>query len=119
MTLSILNLFAKTAADCKGGDFFGFPLWYKYLQLNDDCTAQFNSLSDIWLIAAAVIEILLRLGALIAMFFVLFGGIKFIMSSGQPDKTSQARSTAINGIIGLVITVVATVVVRFIAGRFN
>lgn len=119
MLTNNLSLFAKSAADCQAGSFFGFPTWYKYLEFNNDCTAGFKSLADTWLIVAAVIEMLLRLGALVAILFVLIGGIKFIMAQGQPEKVGQARSTAINGLIGLVITVAATAVVSYIAGKFN
>jgi hypothetical protein len=50
---------------------------------------------------------------------VIYGGIEFITSSGNPDKASSARSTITNAIIGLAIAVSAATVVTYIAGRFT
>ncbi len=113
---------------CASKDFFGLPRWYKYLKVvpvSDaqtqitSCTAQLNSVSDIWLIVAAVIEILLRIATIVAIGFVVWGGIQFIISQGEPDKTHRARSTVINALIGLVIAVAATTIVSFVASRFT
>lgn len=127
MWTNLLTLLAAPLPDSCKSTFFGFPVWYKYLEAADpaNCEVSFTSLADIWLIVAAVVEILLRLSALIAVLFVLIGGIKFIMSQGDtggggaPNKVAEARKTAINGLIGLVISVAATAVVSFVAGRFN
>jgi ABC-type Fe3+ transport system permease subunit len=118
------------AARCTGGSFFGFPTWYKYLncttvKTSDGSTPanlqtpQLSSINDVWLIAAAVLEMLLRLAALAAVAFVIWGGIQYIMSQGEPDKTTKARGTILNAIIGLVIAVISAGVVSYIAGRFH
>ena len=106
------------AASCSNG-FFGFPKWYKYLDGAGKCEPQLNHLNDLWLIALALIEILLRLSVLVAIAFVLIGGFKFITSRANPDRTNTAKNTVVDGLIGLVIAVVATAVVSFIAGRFS
>jgi hypothetical protein len=113
------NLFENFAAACTNPSFLGFPTWYEYLKLNTDCTPMLTSVADIWLIVAAVLEILLRIAALVALIMVIYGGIEFITSQGEPDKSNKARSTVINALIGLVIAVVAATVVTFIAGSFN
>jgi ABC-type Fe3+ transport system permease subunit len=117
-----ISHFAASAPPCDGGGFLGFPTWYSYLpgqvDASGQCTPVISGLNDIWLIVAAVVEILLRLGALLAIGFVLYGGISLITSSGDPDKASKARKTILNAVIGLVIAVVATTVVRYLAGRF-
>jgi hypothetical protein len=98
----------------------GLPTWYEFLPLNPTTkTPEFQSLTDIYLIIAAIIDILLRIGAIIAIVMVIYGGIEFITSNGNPDKASSARSTIINAIIGLVIAVTAATIVTFIAGRFS
>jgi type IV secretory pathway VirB2 component (pilin) len=76
-------------------------------------------LTDIWLIVAAITEILLRLAALIAVIMVIVGGVSYITSQGDPNKTKQALNTIINSLIGLVISVAAATIVTFIAGRFS
>ncbi|HUD10652.1 MAG TPA: pilin [Candidatus Saccharimonadales bacterium] len=101
-------------------DFLGFPTWYQYLPANPyDGSPQLTSLSDVWLIAAAIIDILLRVAALITIIMVIYGGIEFITSQGDPEKAKNARGTVVNGLIGLVIAISATTLISFIAGRFN
>lgn len=99
--------------------FLGLPTWYEFLPLNSNGTPSFQSLSDIYLIIAAVIDILLRIAAIVAIIMVIYGGIEFITSQGNPDKAKSARSTTINALIGLAIAVTAATVVTFIAGRFT
>lgn len=128
--IGILPYIAATGCTVQGGSFLGLPKWYAYLQgqqtITGDpsnpvtvCTPAITQLSDVWLIVAAIIEILLRLGALIAVALVLYGGIQFMLSQGDPGKTKQARGTIINALIGLVISVSAATLVTFVAGQFK
>ena len=107
---------------CPGNEFFGFPTWYHYLgsnTVNGTCAPAISGLVDIWLIVAAVIEILLRLAALVAVVFIIIGGVEFITSQGEPESTNKARNTAIDALIGLLITIIAATVVSFIAGSIK
>jgi hypothetical protein len=123
------NLFSHFAAACTSAnssstDFLGFPKWYKYLQQTSDpvthiCTPELTKLTDIWLILAAIIELMLRVAALAAVFLVIYGGVQYIISQGEPDKISRARSTIQNAVIGLVISITAAATVAFIAGRVS
>lgn len=117
------DLFINFAATCGGHRLLGFPTWYNYLPCTEDPSGKLiptiSSLADIWLIAMAVLDILLRLAALATIAFIVYGGVLFITSSGDPEKTAKARSTTINAVIGLIIAVGATAVVTFVAGRFK
>lgn len=127
LTLLLAPATAQAATERHCGQtsrFFGFPTWYKYLvptfdSKTNQCEITFNFPKDIGLVIAAGIEILLRVAMLAAIGFVLFGGVQFIMSQGEPDRISTARGTIVNALIGLVIAIVATSVVTFIAGRFR
>lgn len=117
----ITRLFAGI---CQGvhSSFLGFPTWYAYLpkdNVNGQCTPKLESLSDIWLIVAAVIGILLRVAAVMAVMFVIYGGFQFVTSQGNPDSTTKARTTIINALIGLLLAVSAAAIVQFVAGRFH
>ncbi len=116
--------FLNFAAACQGGDFLGFPKWYKYLDGITDpvtkiCSPRLSNINDIYLIVAAIIEVMLRAGTLIAVGFVIFGGIEYILSQGEPEKTTRARKTITNALIGLVISLSASAAVAFFAGRIN
>ncbi len=104
---------------CKA-EFFGFPTWYQYLKTQPpDCVPQLGSINDIWLIGLALINILLRVAILAAIGFILFSGIKYAASRGNADKIDAAKKTLGDAIIGLVIAIIATALVSFIAGRFT
>ncbi len=106
------------AASCGGGSFLGFPKWYKYLPAvpgSYPCSPQVTSLTDIWLIVAAIIEILLRISALLAVVFVIYGGFSYTTSQGDPEATGRAKNTLVNALVGLAIAVTATAIVSFIA----
>lgn len=118
--LSILTTFAAQCTDKQS--FLGLPSWYHYLScqtVNGSESPQLTSLTDVWLILAAVIEILLRIASLGAVAFVIWGGIKYMTSQGDPGKTTQARTTIQNALIGLAISVLAATAVSFIAGSFK
>lgn len=120
-----VKLLAAVGDKCNpdGGNFLGFPKWYKYLsgveETGGTCGVAMSGLNDVWLIVLAVIELLLRVAILVAIAFVLIGGFKFIISRANPDKTNTAKNTLIDALVGLVIAVAATAVVSFIAGRFS
>lgn len=120
----ISGLLTFFAASCSSTPLFDiFPTWYEYLPGTVDaqgkCTPSLAHLSDIWLIVAAVIDILLRLASLAAVVFIIYGGVLYATSQSSPEQTSQAKSTIINALIGLVLSISAAVIVSFIAGSFK
>jgi hypothetical protein len=117
----MFQLWSQFAAACSGGSFLGLPTWYKYLQSKDasgQCVTQFTRIADLWLVVAAIIEIMLRVAALLAIGLLVWAGIKYIYSRGEPDKVKDAQDTAVNSVVGLIIAVSATALITFIAGRF-
>jgi hypothetical protein len=101
--------------------FFGFPTWYKYLPLDANCDVITTGLGGevVLLILMAIIEILLFLAGFLAGFMIIYGAFRFITSQGDSGKVVAARTTVANAVIGLVIAVVASRVVSFIAARLT
>ena len=107
--------------------FFLLPTWYKYLviagkmeDVNGRCATVVGlQVADLSLIALAVLDIVLRLAGLVAVTFVVYGGIKFITSQGDPEGSKKARQTIINALIGLVIALFATTLVAFVGTRLG
>jgi hypothetical protein len=121
-----LQIFAQA---CEETRFFGIRPWYKYLndadRLNAACELrggfftgpadnQTLDLGVLTLAGLGILDILLRLAALIAVGFVVYGGIKYVVSQGESDKTKGALKTITNALIGLGITVFAVALVAFI-----
>jgi hypothetical protein len=113
------NLFTQFAAACGHGNFLTFNhTWYSYLDsksVGGICTPVIHSINDLWLIVAAVIEILIRIAALAAIGFVIYAGFEYQTSQGSPEKTARARSILINSIVGLVIAISSAGIINLIA----
>lgn len=113
---------AKAGASCSptGGNLLNFPHWYEYLGGQYDggnppkCVPVVTGINDVWLIVAAIIEILLRIAAIAAVIMIIYGGVEYITSQGG-DSASKARSTIIDALIGLAIAVMASVIIAYIA----
>ncbi len=70
-------------------------------------------------IGLAIIDILLRLGALVAVAFIIMGGYKYMSSQGEPKNIEAAMATLVNSVIGLGIVVTATALVAFIGNKLG
>jgi len=54
------------------------------------------------------------LGILAALFFILWGGLNWILSGGDKEKVDSARGRIIAAIIGLIIVVLAFFILDFV-----
>jgi hypothetical protein len=105
--------------------FFGLPVWYKYIKVTaPDGSCNFSAFSfwppdNFLLIALAILDMVLIIGGMIAVIFVIVGGVRFVLSQGDPENIKHARGTIINALIGLVITVVAASLVNFLGYTFG
>lgn len=61
-----------------------------------------------------VLTFVFGLAGAIALLFLIIGGMRFILSRGDPNGTTQAIRTILNSIIGLVIVIIAFAIVRFV-----
>jgi len=115
-----LHFFAITCDSAADPKFFGFPAWYRGLNVSQDgtsesCTIKLTDLTDIWKVAVNVIELITRLSAYIAIIMIIIGGITFLISTGEPEKIATARKTILFAVIGLVISLSATIIVGYVA----
>jgi len=69
-----------------------------------------NSLVNI---ANTVLNVILLLAGILAVFYLIYSGIQYITSAGNPDKIKSARAGIINAIIGIIIIVAAFFIIRF------
>jgi hypothetical protein len=80
------------------------------------CNIKGNNLGPI--IGNAVTFILV-IAAVIALFFLIWGGIRWITSGGDKAKVESARGTIIAAIIGLVISFLAFFILSIVLGFFG
>ena len=121
MLLGFLTQIKIFATACPQNTFFGIPAWYKYINVtqNADGSCNFSSFTfwppdNILLVLLAVLDMLLIVGGIVAVVFVIIGGVQYLTSQGEPENTKHARGTIINALIGLVITIIAAELVNFI-----
>lgn len=62
-----------------------------------------------------IINFLLMFAGIIAVFLIVYSGIKFVTSSGDPQKVESARKTLTYAIIGFVFILFSFVTINFIA----
>ena len=51
---------------------------------------------------------------IIAVIFIVIGGINYTMSQGDPGKVKKAKDTVLYGIIGLIIALLAFAITAFV-----
>lgn len=110
------------AAACNaGGSFFDFPTWYKYLDCSSPGSVALPAGASIFdalpLIILAIVEILLRIAGLVAIAFVVYGGVQYVTSQGEPDRVAKSKGTIINALVGLIISTFAIAIVAFVGQR--
>lgn len=70
-------------------------------------------------IVGTALTILLVAAVIIALFFLVYGGIRWITSGGDKAKVESARSHVIAAIVGLIIAFVAYFIVQIILSIFG
>jgi len=55
----------------------------------------------------------------LAVFFIIWGGLKFISSRGEPGKIKEAQDTILYAVLGLVIAIVAGLIANLIYKRIT
>ncbi len=66
----------------------------------------------------AIVGILLFVIGVISVIMIIVGGIRFNLSGGDPSQVKSARETIIYAVVGLVISLLAFAIVKFIVGWF-
>lgn len=97
----------------------GFPSWTRGLSVGSppNCSIENFALNDVWVIVFNVLEILLRVGAFMAIGFIIYGAFRMISSQGQPEHVKSAKDTIVNAVVGMIITMVSATIVSAIAQR--
>lgn len=128
MTILKTQQFFAAGAACDPNEgassFFGFPHWYQYLEgqtdeLTSKCIPTISKLTDFWGIALAVVDILLRIGGMLAVVYIIYGGFRYMTSQGEPERINEAKNTLLNAVIGLVIVIIAIVAVNFVGSQLS
>ncbi|MDO8507010.1 MAG: pilin [bacterium] len=80
-----------------------------------DCSSE-TCLSDT---IKAIGNWLLGIAGLVAVVFLVIGGIRYIVSAGNPTQTEGAKKTIIFALVGLAIIVLSLVLINVVLGVLN
>ena len=100
------------------GSFLGFKTWDSCLQHTPAGAPKLNNLNDIWRIVLAVLEDAMKAAAYASVGFIIWGGVKYTKSQGEPSELTAARTIIYNALLGLIITVLSVAIVNLVAGAF-
>lgn len=108
---------SANAADCEstsGGQ--GLTL-----QNGANCGSSDEQQSDLFGqegIFTTVTNVLLFLIGAISVIMLIFGGIKYTISNGDPGAVTKAKDTIMYAVIGIIVALLAYAIVNFVVGSF-
>lgn len=59
---------------------------------------------------------MVTIGIIIAVIFIIYGGIKYMVARGDPKAAEEARTAILNGVIGAAVVLGVGIVIRTAAG---
>ena len=66
-----------------------------------------------------IINILLYVVGIVAVGFIIYGGIKYATSAGDTAKVTSAKNTLMYAIIGLIVAILAYAIANFVIDRVS
>lgn len=67
----------------------------------------------------SISNILIFLVGAIAVIVIIFGGLRYVTSTGDAARVKSAKDTILYGIIGLVVAILAFAIVNFVTGQLS
>lgn len=96
----------------------GMKPWYAGLT-DSNCnikTPEKDGLSNfVWTIVTNVLYDMFVVIGYLAIGFIMFGGYTYLLARGDPGRIEKAKKTLVAAVSGLVISLLASVIVSFIA----
>lgn len=99
-----------------------FKPWYYGISQGGpgNCTVDVPNTTDgqrafVWTIVLNIVENLILAAGIIAVGFIIYGGILFMLSTGDPSKAAEARKTIINALAGAIVAGSAVLIVNLVA----
>ncbi len=70
-------------------------------------------------IVGSLIQLIFVIAVVVALFFLIYGGFRWLVSSGDKTQVASAREHIVAAIIGLVIIFLSYFILNLILGFFN
>lgn len=66
-----------------------------------------------------IVNILLMIVGVVAAVMLIIGGVRYIISAGDEDKTAEAKNTILYALVGLIVIGLSAVIVNFVLGAVS
>ena len=73
-----------------------------------------SSSKDLPKVVQNILNVVISIASIIAVIFIIIGGVQYMGSSGDPGKIKKAKDTILYAVIGLVVCALAFVIVNFV-----
>ena len=127
-----INIFSPQNAlangkNCSNSQFFGLPAWYRGLVDSSCSVKKINQEGKdggvtvqqfVWTVVGNIFDGIFRIIGVVAVGFIVWAGIQYMISTGDSGKMGKAKTTLTNAIIGLIISLVASSIVQLVMGVF-
>lgn len=70
---------------------------------------------DIFALAAAILNFIVLIAAILAILYLIWAGIQYITASTDEEKAKKARAAIYNAIIGIVVIVLSYVIIQYVS----
>lgn len=64
-----------------------------------------------------ILEVVFTIAGVLSVVFIVIGGFQMVLSAGDPTGVGQARRTILYAVIGLIVSLSAFIIVRFVLGK--
>jgi len=61
-----------------------------------------------------IINVILGVVGAVALLTITYGGLKYVLSRGEPQSVNKAKDTILYSVIGLVVVMLAAAIVNFV-----
>jgi len=120
ISIIILSLFPNVVfagACAPGGDVSGNA--YTRLMNTIRNAENFVLQEDLVCVLGAIVELLLIAAWIAAIIWIIYSGIQYALSMGEPDKIAQAKQSLIWASIGFVISLSAYIIIKWVEMIFG
>jgi len=69
---------------------------------------------DLTSVIQTIINVILYIVGILAVAFIIYGGVKYATSAGDTAKVTSAKNTLMYAVIGLIIAILAFAIVNFV-----
>lgn len=74
------------------------------------------TINDLWSLVFLFANFLIGMAGFVALFFVVWGGVRMLLSAGNPASFKDGKDTVRNALLGLVVVFLSYLIVGYVAG---